>query len=280
MKNNLISISGKAGSGKDTVGNILQYLDSNLYKKDNFTYKQFVNSLGKNYNANHLHNYQIKKFADKLKDMVCLLTGYTREQLEDREIKDKELGWEWSYWKGSIGGRKFATKEEAEDDEIFEFDSDGSCVTKKVHTPRTLMQILGTEAGRELIHPNIWVNALFADYKVRYTEEEATKENKQNGSCIKKHKPNWIITDVRFPNEVKAIKDRGGIVIRVERPEEVVATHQVFLENNKGNCIKSITLGEHPSETALDDYKDFDHVIDNNGSIEELVEKIKKLNLV
>jgi len=35
----------------------------------------------------------------------------------------------------------------------------------------------------------------------------------------------------------------------------------------------------HPSETALDDYE-FDYVIDNNGSIEELVEKVKQLKLL
>ena len=39
------------------------------------------------------------------------------------------------------------------------------------------------------------------------------------------------------------------------------------------------TLNNHPSETALDNYK-FDEVIENNGSIEELIEKVKQLNLV
>ena len=36
---------------------------------------------------------------------------------------------------------------------------------------------------------------------------------------------------------------------------------------------------DHPSETALDDYE-FDHVIDNDGSIEELIEEVKQLKLV
>ena len=77
---------------------------------------------------------------------------------------------------------------------------------------------------------------------------------------------NWIITDVRFPNEAQAIKDRGGIVIRVNR-----------LDVDKFTTNFPQTL--HPSETALDDYK-FDHVIDNNGSLEELIGKIKQLKLV
>jgi hypothetical protein len=73
---------------------------------------------------------------------------------------------------------------------------------------------------------------------------------------------NWIITDVRFPNEAQAIKDRGGIIIRIERP------------GGESHC-----GGAHASETALDDY-DFDIVINNDGTIDELIDKVKQLNLV
>ena len=44
-------------------------------------------------------NWKIVKFADKLKDIVCLLIGCTRQQLECREFKEKELGEEWGVWK-------------------------------------------------------------------------------------------------------------------------------------------------------------------------------------
>jgi len=102
-------------------------------------------------------------------------------------------------------------------------------------TPRKLLQLLGTEAGRNIIHPNIWVNALFASY---------LKDS------------NWVVTDVRFPNEAQAIKDRGGITIRVTRP--------------------GTATGNHPSEIALDDAK-FKYEIINDGSMEELVKKVKEI---
>ena len=81
----IIAISGKINSGKDTVGQIIQYLTnkSNAYPfdlKSDYSYKS---------------EWQIKKFADKLKDIVCVLLGCTREQLEDRGFKERELDEEW-----------------------------------------------------------------------------------------------------------------------------------------------------------------------------------------
>jgi len=104
-------------------------------------------------------------------------------------------------------------------------------------TVRELLQRLGTEGVRSGVHTDAWVNALFVDY-YQYAK--------------------WIITDVRFPNEAQSIKDRGGVLIRVNRPG-------VGPVNN------------HLSETALDDWK-FDHVIDNNGTLQEL--KIKSISLL
>ena len=85
--------------------------------------------------------------------------------------------------------------------------------------------------------------------------------------------PNWIITDLRFPNELQAIKDRGGITIRVNRPVEN------YPENHKfnGDTQSAIKIAHnHPSETALDNAT-FDYTIINDGSIEELIEKVKEI---
>jgi hypothetical protein len=192
----IIGISGKIGSGKDTLSIVINYLAD----------KSAPDSFNRWEQPLEEYTYKNKKYAENLKCMVCFLIGCNRIDLEDREFKEKELGEEW----------------------------DGL-------TPRKILQLLGTEAGREIIHPNIWVNSLFADY---------TTDS------------NWIITDVRFPNEAQAIKDRGGIIIRIERP------------GGESHC-----GGAHASETALDDY-DFDIVINNDGTIEELIDKVKQLNLV
>ena len=278
MKTNLIGISGKIGSGKDTVGKILQYLNSfNKYSNSNI--KTLIEEDNATDIYRHFSNYQIKKYAGKLKDIVCLLIGCTREQLEDREFKNKELGEEWSrtVWHIQSNHNRLDTynsKEEAESD-LSHYDENYNqevyiASEEIVMTPRLMLQLLGTEAGRQIIHPNVWVNALFADYKKEW-----------NGKTFFAHGigrevregvfPNWIITDVRFPNEVKAIQDRGGIVIRINR------TAGSVLINNDTH---SVTDHQHPSETALDYCNDFDYVIENDGSIEDLIDKVKQLNLV
>ena len=221
-KNNLIGISGKIGSGKDTVGNIIQMLTQGIDSNTQIT--EYVN--GTNITG---FDYQIKKFADTIKDTVCMWIGCTREQLEDQEFKQKELGEEWWYCV-------------ADDGSYIPYEQNlhkNKVVNLVKLTPRKLLQLLGTECGRQIIHPNIWVNSLFADYK---------KDS------------NWIITDVRFTNEAQAIKDKGGIMIRINRP--------LYRLDD-----------QHPSETALDNYN-FDYVIENEGNIDELVQKIKQLKLV
>lgn len=113
-------------------------------------------------------------------------------------------------------------------------------------TGREILQRIG-ESFRKEISPDIWVNSLFSRYdNLNYRE--------YLGDVVK---PNLIITDVRMPNEAQAIKDRGGILIRVDR--------ETGYKDN------------HISETALDDYQDWDYIIDNNGTLEELINKVKEL---
>jgi hypothetical protein len=76
----LIGISGKIGVGKDLMFNILNYL-----RQDN-DWDSFSDYMS---NAFFIHRkYENKKYAGKLKDIVCLLLGCTREQLEDRDFKE------------------------------------------------------------------------------------------------------------------------------------------------------------------------------------------------
>ncbi len=109
-----------------------------------------------------------------------------------------------------------------------------------------IQQEIGTQF-RLLYGENIWVDLLF---------EEWTEE------C------NWIITDVRFPNEKKAIKDRGGLCIKL------IGDPMNIKENSKRDL-------NHISETALDDDNEWDFIIDNkindiNNLINQLVQFIEK----
>ena len=201
---NLIGISGKIGSGKDTVATIIQEL-----------YPQ----------------YEVKKFAGKLKDIASILTGIPVEKFEDQEFKKTDLGKEWSY---------------VYPDQYYD-DGESVMVCMSV---RQLLQKLGTDALRDNLHENVWVNALMADYV-----EKPVNVLEGEGYRLEDTLPNWIITDTRFPNEAKIIEEKDGILLRVER--------------------STCNLGTHPSETALDDFP-FEHVIFNNGSMDDLRNEVKK----
>jgi hypothetical protein len=186
----IISLSGYSGSGKDTVGTILQQIDRDSH-------------------------WEIKKWAGKLKQVAELLTGIPVEKFEDQEFKKTNLGKQWN---------------------------------DRINNPmsvRDFLQKLGTEGLRDGLHTNTWVNALMADYKC------VPADRAPNGwDC-----PNWIITDTRFPNEAQAIKDSGGIIIRVTRP-------------GIG------PVNDHPSETALNQWN-FDYEIQNDGTLENLINSVK-----
>jgi hypothetical protein len=270
----IIGISGKIGRGKDEIGSIIQYLTSTgMYSyKRGFSYASWKHSIEAN-----TGEWEIKKFADKVKDMVCLLIGCTREQLEDRDFKEKELGEEWDtfYINNPKLGRlfyPFGTAEEARRFALKEVAPKGTAweIKRQKTTPRLLMQLLGTECGRDIIHPNIWVNALFADYNRVKTKIEG---HMTTGSCGRPQYSSWIITDTRFPNELQAVKDRGGITIRVERSYKHSMSQGKLHDSGKD---KSFIPLEHPSETALDS-AEFDYVIQNDKDIPHLVEQVKAI---
>ena len=268
----LVAISGKINSGKDTVGNILQI----LIDMPHFSNKAVIEYLDK---KDINYSYENKKFADKLKDIVCMLIGCTREQLEDRDFKEKELGEEWirysisnGFWSHSDNNpshkmmdSKQCTKEEYEEEVKINWQT----AYKTVYTPRLLLQHIGTELFRNQIIDGIWVNALMSEYKPKEELVGTTPENIQWGEVY----PNWIITDTRFPNEHQAVKDKGGINIRVNRPKE----RELILRNATSIIDTRKTLEpEHKSETVLDN-AEFDYVILNNGTIEDLVNECRNI---
>jgi hypothetical protein len=107
---------------------------------------------------------------------------------------------------------------------IDEYGWNGYKRTQWAEGVRDLLQRLGTECGRELISQNIWVDATF---------------NRMDPNF------NYVISDVRFPNEASAILAHGGSMLRIERPGVGPANG-------------------HKSETALDDWA-FDSIL-NDGT--------------
>lgn len=254
----IIGINGYAGSGKDTIGILIQLL--HCESLGTASVDEVINNYRNNeWWVEEKSGWEIKKWAGYLKGIAAMLTGIPVEKFEDQEFKKTYLGPEWNYWTVSVinDGKlmfqkgRFNTKEEADGYVGHLMDVYGQfqmeyVVGEQQMTVRQFLQELGTDGLRDGLHPNTWVNALMSDYKHKPT---GTVYNDQGGEVLEL--PNWIITDTRFPNEAQAIKDAGGIIIRVDRPG-----------------VKPIN--PHPSENSLDDWK-FDYKIMNGSDIVALM---------
>lgn len=174
------------------------------------------------------NKWEIKKFSGKLKQVASILTGIPQDMFEEQDFKNSKLNNSWD-----VG---FEVVNESGQMSI---DSTPILV-------REFLQILGTEAVRDNLHPNAWVNALMSNYKlIDYNDDEQPEY------------PNWIITDCRFHNEAIAIKDNGGVVVRIDRTG-------------------TSPVNAHESETALDNWN-FDYKIANVSDLVALRQSVEVL---
>ena len=105
-------------------------------------------------------------------------------------------------------------------------------------TPRRFLQIMGTDMFRDVFRDDVWL---------KLAERE----------LIKKGDYHVIIPDIRFENEAKFIKDHGGILICVDRPDHTPPE----------------AAGHHSSEQGIpEQYIDF--IITNDRSLEDLETQI------
>lgn len=273
----IIGVSAKKQHGKDTFARIFQWKrainfgDDNFPSVEDYALKQlFLDEVAVTISS--------KKYADKLKDFICMLTGCTREDLENDDFKNSFMPVEFNkIVRGSYASCAGANKQDeslySRDPKFYRIISDTEnrkiaeryqrhkrdyetgykdyfnpleyydrdYVLEYRRTFRDALQEIGTDLMRKQFSGNVWVNATMADYKPIFDDVF----------------PTWIITDVRFPNEVEAIKKRGGIVVRINRPS-VPSTDT------------------HESETALDDYQGFDYII-TNDKFEDLVVAAEKI---
>jgi hypothetical protein len=242
----IIGIAGDKGSGKDTVCKIIQYLFLMKFVYETPDSQEFEHRyIKEKYNIEN-SGWQKKMFAEKLKQCVCLILGCTMDDLENEDFKNKTLGEEWNCWIIPVEGKYPLLFSYTLDKESMRWIANGRTFLKREMTVRMFLQLLGTEATRDIIHPNIWVNATMRDYKP-----------KQDWVYYPDEMPNWIITDCRFPdNEFKAVKNREGLVIRVENPR----------------VVKSY---DYASETLSRDYKHYDDILDNSKDIAYLIPQVK-----
>lgn len=197
-------------------------------------------SSGKDTIADYLctfHGFKRISFASSLKDAVSLVFGWDRELLEGSTKSSREWREEKDSWWSNRLGMDI--------------------------TPRWILQYWGTEVLRNHFHSEIWI---------------ASVENK-----LRLSKDNIVITDCRFPNEIEAIKKVNGITCRVERgPKPFWYDHAVTFNKGPehyGWSFSKQVLEKHNIHAS--EYSsvgiDYDYIIENNGSINELHSKVKSI---
>lgn len=122
-------------------------------------------------------------------------------------------------------------------------------------TPRLALQKMGTEAGRDVFGESLWVTS---------TERKMMQHE------------NVVVADVRFPNEIKFIQDKGGFVVRVIRGPEP-DWYETALEWNTSTNRSNLSMPNvHSSEWAWIG-QPTDYMLWNNGSKGELEANVKYL---
>ena len=223
----IIGISGKSQSGKDAVGVIIQALKlwQDIHRKNNgHALKEFENVNQLIYHSLKgsqifISHWTIRKFGSKLKRSM--------------ELKFPSLF------------------------NVDRWESEGSAYRDQfigqLGMTRREWIIAEGHGLRQLVHPNYWVVALMSDY-----DSTGTYTKNSDGQILK-YSPNWIITDLRYENELKSIIDRKGLCVRVVR-----------------NGVKLI---DSVSETSLDSVVGrglgLDDVIVNDGGIDDLIQSTR-----
>jgi dephospho-CoA kinase len=129
---------------------------------------------------------------------------------------------------------------------------------------RNLLQLLGTEWGRQR-DPNIWVNKW--EKNLKEVLEGPT-------SCTYAARQNVIVTDMRFPNELKALQKLGFRIIYVWADEEIrLARGAKSIPNHESERMMTQWEGEYLVNEKLPDAE----VIENCGSLEEFHTRIDTL---
>lgn len=205
----IIGITGYAGSGKDTFAQAIQYVTSTYPVPEHMT--EFADIFRVSYKLGS--QWQIRKFADGVRDVARILAPGVR--FDSWEEKLKNMPPEWS--------------------------TNGVPMTV-----REFLQKVGTEAMRDGLHPDVWVNYLMSKYF-------------PNGFTLEQPMvyPSWLITDVRFPNEVAGVRSKGGIIVRVDRSGVD-------------------PVNSHVSESYIPQIE-ADCVVDNSFTFRELIDEANKV---
>ena len=179
------------------------------------------------------HDFFKESYANSLKDACSIIFGWNREMLEGNTPESRAWREQKDEWWSNKLGREFS--------------------------PRLALQLMGTEAGRDVFHPDLWVHTVMR-------------------RCEQAPWNNYVIADVRFPNEIKAIRDSGGKVIRVRRGDdpEWYNLARDCNKNNTPDIMRNAYPEVHYSEWAwVGQFTDI--TMDNNCDLNTLTTRVDNL---
>ena len=176
------------------------------------------------------HGFIRESWAKTVKDAIAPIFGWDRDLLEGDSVQSRAFREEPdAYWSKVMG---------------------------KAFTPRHALQLMGTEAGRNVFHTDLWIHSL-----------------------LKRIDPNlnYVITDTRFPNELRTIYENGGKTVRIKRGTDPWWFDVASNWNNSMNwdgSVQHLPILEDPhySEWAWigNPWIGPENVIENNGTVEQL----------
>lgn len=196
----LIGLGGKLRAGKDAVAD---YLVENK-------------------------NYVKMGMSDALNEALLRLNPIIWAETDNIPLPKELAG-------GGAWGTKSITERRYQDIH----DAIGYVEAKKIPEVRRLLQVLGTEVGREMIDQDVWVKMAEKTIRAHWAEGK-----------------NVVITAMRFPNELEMLERLGGTSVWVNRP---VDPSEAVTEG----------IAAHASENSVSQH-DFDLIIFNTGTLEEL----------
>jgi len=180
------------------------------------------------------HGFKKESFADAVKDAIAPIFGWERHLLEGdtpESRKWRESPDEW--WSEKLG---------------------------KPFSPRYALQLMGTEAGRNVFHTDLWVLSL-----------------------LRRLDPakNYVLADVRFPNEIDLIRGHGGKVIRVKRGDEPEWFSTAEAYNVSTDWDGSLQQMRDYPDVHYSEFawigKGMDEEINNSTTLDDLEKKVARL---
>jgi hypothetical protein len=181
------------------------------------------------------HDFFKESFANSVKDSCAAVFGWDRAMLEGDTPESRAWREQSDKWWSEKFGKEFS--------------------------PRLALQLMGTEAGRDVFHPDLWVHTAMR-------------------RCEQAPWNSYVIADVRFPNEIFQIRKSGGFVFRVRRGKDPDWFNEIrnyeyddeTLSTFMGNEIPNL----HYSEWAWTNCE-FDGTINNDYGILELQREVDSI---